>query len=64
MVREKANKFKDWDTIFPKNQDTEENRLRFLVRMSYISIAHYLLYRKLVPVGAYKRRRVEGLGRS
>nr|CAD2198686.1 unnamed protein product [Meloidogyne enterolobii] len=29
-----------------------------MARMSYIAIAHYLLYRKIVPSGVYKRRRI------
>jgi hypothetical protein len=34
--------------------------MRFLARMGYISLAHYLLYRGLVPLTEFKRRRIEG----
>jgi hypothetical protein len=53
------NMHKSWESTFPKDQKTEENRLKFLARMAYFSVAHYLLYRKLVLIGAYKRRRID-----
>uniref|UniRef100_A0A183C2B7 HORMA domain-containing protein n=1 Tax=Globodera pallida TaxID=36090 RepID=A0A183C2B7_GLOPA len=48
-----------WEGCFPKDQLTEENRLRFLSRMAYITVAHYLLYRGLLPKGVFKRRKIE-----
>uniref|UniRef100_A0A914HD82 HORMA domain-containing protein n=1 Tax=Globodera rostochiensis TaxID=31243 RepID=A0A914HD82_GLORO len=48
-----------WEGCFPKDQLTEANRLRFLSRMAYIAVAHYLLYRGLIPKGVFKRRKIE-----
>lgn len=62
MVVQRKSRSKDsWETAFPGSQDNEPDRLRFMARIGYIAIAHYLLYRKLVPLGVYKRRRVGGL---
>uniref|UniRef100_A0A915MXB1 HORMA domain-containing protein n=1 Tax=Meloidogyne javanica TaxID=6303 RepID=A0A915MXB1_MELJA len=57
MVQKKLSK-NSWETAFPASQQLESDQLRFMARMSYIAIAHYLLYRKIVPVGVYKRRRI------
>nr|CAD2135083.1 unnamed protein product [Meloidogyne enterolobii] len=57
MVQKKSNR-NSWETAFPASQQLESDQLRFMARMSYIAIAHYLLYRKIVPSGVYKRRRV------
>jgi hypothetical protein len=48
-----------WESFFPEKQDTEAHRIRFLARMGYISIAHYFLYRRIVPSGVFKRRRLD-----
>lgn len=50
-----------WESAFPKDQKDEENRLLFLARMGYLSIAHYLLYRNIIPSGAFRRRRIEDI---
>uniref|UniRef100_A0A1I8B1M1 HORMA domain-containing protein n=1 Tax=Meloidogyne hapla TaxID=6305 RepID=A0A1I8B1M1_MELHA len=57
VVRKKLNKT-SWEAAFPATQDDESDQLRFMARISYIAIAHYLLYRKLIPLGVYKRRRI------
>jgi hypothetical protein len=59
VVRKRSGK-DSWEAAFPASQDEEADRLRFMARMSYISIAHYLLYRNLVSPGAYRRRRIGG----
>lgn len=51
---------KQWNAVFPAEQKTEEDCLLFLSRMSYISIAEYLLHRELVSPKIFKRRRIGG----
>jgi hypothetical protein len=48
-----------WEANFSDKQTTEAHRIRFLARMGYISIAHYFLYRRIMPSGVFKRRRLD-----
>ena len=61
MVARKRSSKDSWEAAFPPTQESESDRLRFMARMSYIAIAHYLLYRKIIPQGVYRRRRIGGL---
>ncbi|KAL3085198.1 hypothetical protein niasHS_010267 [Heterodera schachtii] len=52
---------KSWEATFTKDYLSNEGQLRFLSRMCYLAMAHYLLYRGVLPKGVFKRRKLEDL---
>ena len=49
---------KQWVNVFPASIESEPDAILFLSRMSYIAFAQYLLHRKIIPIQAFKRRRI------
>ncbi|KAL3118060.1 hypothetical protein niasHT_004863 [Heterodera trifolii] len=52
---------KSWEATFTKDYLSNEGQLRFLSRMCYLAMAHYLLYRGVLAKGVFKRRKLEAI---